>query len=82
MKASIIPIGNSKGIRISKVLLKECNIENSVEITREGAKLVIRPVQQTVRSGWDDAFKMMSERNEDKLLLDEGIEEMEAFDWK
>ena len=82
MKASIITIGNSKGIRISKVLLNECKIKDSVEITREGDKLVIRPVQQTVRKEWGDAFKLMRERNEDELLLDEGLEEMEAFDWK
>ena len=81
MKASVIAIGNSKGIRISKVLLKECSIEDSVDITREGNKLVIRPIKETVRSGWGNAFKLMGERNEDTLLLDEGIEEMEELDW-
>lgn len=82
MKANLIPIGNSKGIRISKVLLDECNITDKVEITREGAKLVIRPVKQSVRSNWNNAFKLMHERGEDDLILDEGIEEMEALDWE
>lgn len=41
MKAAIIKIGNSRGIRIPKVLLEESGIGKEVEIklTRDGLKL-------------------------------------------
>ncbi|EDK72890.1 transcriptional regulator/antitoxin, MazE [candidate division TM7 genomosp. GTL1] len=41
MRTTIIAIGNSKGIRIPKVLLKESGIDNEVEIkaTKSGIKI-------------------------------------------
>lgn len=82
MKTKIVPIGNSKGIRIPKVLLKECNIEDQVEILRVGEKLVIKSVVSSPRRGWDEAFRLMRDMAEDAPLLDEGVEDLEAFDWK
>lgn len=82
MKASLVQIGNSKGIRIPKVLLKECNFDEQVEIHSDGKKLVIKPVSSKPRKDWDKAFSLMHKRKEDVLLLDEGIEDLEAFDWK
>ena len=42
MKVKIVPIGNSKGIRIPKALLKQCGFGKSVEITVEGNRIVLR----------------------------------------
>ena len=36
MKASIVPIGNSKGIRIPKILLQECCIGKEVDLEVKG----------------------------------------------
>lgn len=82
MKTNIVPIGNSKGVRIPKVLLKECAMEDAVEIEREGKSLIIKPVKSNPREGWDAAFGLMRKRKEDVMLLDEGVEELEAFEWK
>lgn len=57
MKIDIIPIGNSKGIRIPKALLKQCGINGSVDISVEGKKLVIRPLKKKPREGWEEAIK-------------------------
>ncbi|MCH5434723.1 AbrB/MazE/SpoVT family DNA-binding domain-containing protein, partial [Leptospira interrogans serovar Canicola] len=32
MKASVVKIGNSKGIRIPKAVLEECHIEEEVDL--------------------------------------------------
>lgn len=56
MKASIIAIGNSQGIRIPKALLEESGLSGEVdlELTKEG--LLIRPAKNS-RRGWEGAFK-------------------------
>ena len=67
MKAKIITIGNSQGIRIPKPLLEESGIKGEVEVTVEDTSIVIRPVRKP-RAGWDAAFAKMSERGDDALL--------------
>jgi antitoxin MazE len=47
MKASIITIGNSKGVRIPKVLLEESGIENDVEIKATKGAIKITPVKRS-----------------------------------
>lgn len=45
MKTSLVPIGNSKGIRIPKVLLKESGIDKDVEIKASKGMLKIIPIK-------------------------------------
>lgn len=83
MKANIISIGNSKGIRIPKVLLKQFDIHDQVELEIEEDGIVIRPAKSKPREGWDKTFKLMHERKEDDLLIDEQTDlEMEGWEWK
>lgn len=44
MKASIIKIGNSKGIRIPKILREEAGLEKEVELSLRNGKLYIEPI--------------------------------------
>ncbi len=67
MKATVIRIGNSRGVRIPKVLLEQCRLRDTVELEVDGGHLIIRPAEQ-VRSGWDDAFRKMAEQGDDALL--------------
>lgn len=73
MKADIIKIGNSKGIRIPAVLLKECGIVDKVEIEVRHNNIVLRPVRSP-RTGWAAAFKRMNQNNDDFLLIDEDLD--------
>ena len=68
MRARIVKIGNSQGIRIPKPLLDQIGIIEDVELDIEKNNIVIRPISNP-RSGWEDAFQTMSE-NEDDVLLD------------
>jgi antitoxin MazE len=49
VKASLVPIGNSKGIRIPKVLLEESGIEKDVEIKASKGMLRIIPIKSSAR---------------------------------
>ncbi len=83
MKAKLISIGNSKGVRIPKAILRQCHIENQVELEVKKEGIVIKPIKTRPREGWDKAFKLMHERNEDVLLVDETIDmEMDDWEWK
>ena len=67
MKARIVKIGNSRGIRIPKPLMEQTGLGEEVEIVVDENRLVIAPVD-AIRSGWVDAFKKMSDRGDDELL--------------
>lgn len=69
MKARIVRIGNSQGIRIPKPLLQQTGLAGEVEISAEADSLVIRPAR-TRRAGWAEAFRRMAERGDDWLLSD------------
>jgi antitoxin MazE len=66
MKARIIRIGNSRGIRISGAILKLIGADNEVDITVQGNALIIRPVHKP-RAGWEAAFREMKSRGDDDL---------------
>jgi antitoxin MazE len=77
MKTAIIRIGNSKGIRLSKVLLAKYKIEDEVELVLEPEAIIIRPVTKP-RQDWDSAFARMPEKSSDPLLIDDVLDEK---DW-
>ena len=77
MKTKLIRIGNSRGIRIPKILLDQCRVEDEVELETQNDCLIIRPVAAP-RSGWDEAFHQMAEAGDD-ILLDQ--EELSQTDW-
>lgn len=81
MEVSVIKIGNSKGIRLSKSLIERYNIEDSVEIIPEKGQIVIKPVSNP-RKGWEKAFKSMAEQGDDKLLIDDIFEDENLEEWK
>jgi antitoxin MazE len=69
MKSRIVPIGNSRGIRIPKLLLEQTGLSGEVEISAQDDALVIRPVKRP-RAGWAPAFQKMARRGDDALLDD------------
>lgn len=82
MYAEIIKIGNSKGLRIPKAFLKQCKIQNTVNLTVKNHSLIITPCKN-IREGWEESFSIMA-KNKDDALLDEnyldysvGVEEWE-----
>ena len=81
MRASIIRIGNSRGLRIPRALLEACGIRDIVELTVENGSLVVRPAH-LVRAGWAEAAHAMAERGEDYLLDPETPTTFDETEWE
>jgi len=81
MLVSVIPIGNSKGIRLPKAILEQLNIQDKLDLEIEDKQLVLKPIARKPRAGWEDALKEMSSNHEDVLIIpDSG--DTEAFEWE
>ena len=50
MKTSIIKIGNSRGVRIPKLLLEETGLGKDIELRIEGEKIIIEPYKKTKKA--------------------------------
>jgi antitoxin MazE len=67
MRARIIKIGNSQGIRIPKLLLEQSGIGDEIELEVQKDRIIIRQVRN-VRVGWEEAFRRMAANGDDQLL--------------
>ncbi|MBI5725120.1 MAG: AbrB/MazE/SpoVT family DNA-binding domain-containing protein [Planctomycetes bacterium] len=83
MKAAIIRIGNSRGVRIPMPLLKECGFREEVELEVRKHEIIIRSARSP-RQGWEDAFRHMAPRGDDTLTdkLEEIPTEWDRKEWK
>lgn len=85
MKTSIVKIGNSQGIRIPKLLLRQLQLTGEVELTVKHNQLVIKPGQRP-RQDWDEQFRKMSDRRDDRLLDEDAINltqwDIDEWQWK
>ncbi|MGA7459998.1 MAG: AbrB/MazE/SpoVT family DNA-binding domain-containing protein [Candidatus Korobacteraceae bacterium] len=68
MKAELVRIGNSRGIRIPKPLIEQCRLGETVDLRVEDERLVISP-GHIPRRGWDEAFRAAAASQRDELLL-------------
>jgi antitoxin MazE len=80
MELSVINIGNSKGIRLSKTILEKYNIGETVELILEKGYIILKPKAEP-RKGWEKAFKKMHEAGEDSLLLDDVFPDENFEEW-
>ncbi len=81
MKAQIIQIGNSQGIRIPKALLEDSRITGEVDLELHPEGILIRNAQKP-RAGWEQAFMTMAENEDDEMLDKYALTEFEKKEWK
>ena len=67
MKTRIVRIGNSRGIRLPKVVLEEAQLADEVELRAERGRIVICAATKP-RAGWAEAARRMHARGEDQPL--------------
>ena len=67
MGARLVQIGNSRAVRLPKVLLQEANLTDEVEIRARKGSIVIERVGRP-RAGWAEAARKLRERGDDRLL--------------
>ncbi len=81
MEVDVVKIGNSKGIRIPSIVLKECNITDKVEMIVKDGQIIMIPVENP-REEWASMFKKMRASEEDKLLIEDNLSEgVEDWEW-
>ena len=78
LKARIVKIGNSHGIRIPKLVLDQFGDVEDVEMEVQPGALIIRPVQ-CPRQGWEEQFRAMAAQGDD-VLLDEPLPSLTHWD--
>ena len=84
MRTKLVPIGNSRGIRVPRAVLQQCGFEEEIELEVKKDHLVIRPVSNA-RAGWDEAFRKMAENGDDQLLDEEAAHtetDWDRTEWK
>jgi antitoxin MazE len=81
MRARLIKIGNSHGLRIPKPILEQTGIVDDVEIDVEKNQIIIRPVKKA-REGWDKAFKIMGQKGDDKPLIEVISHSWDEEEWQ
>ena len=74
MHISVITIGNSKGIRLSKTLIEKYNIQDKLELILEKDRIILKPARAP-RKGWENAFRKMHEAGDDRQLIADVLED-------
>lgn len=67
MKVAIVRIGNSRGIRLPKTVLEQCDLGDEADLEVKNGQVVIRSARRP-RSGWEASFTAMHEAGDDALL--------------
>ena len=80
MDISVITIGNSKGIRLTKTVLEKYNITDTLELTLEKGYMILKPKQEP-RKGWGKSFKKMHENGDDKLVVPDVFGDEKFEEW-
>ncbi|MCC6690981.1 MAG: AbrB/MazE/SpoVT family DNA-binding domain-containing protein [Bacteroidia bacterium] len=80
MELSVINIGNSKGIRLSKTILEKYSIRDKIEIIFEKGYIILKP-KAAPRKGWEKKFKKMHENKDDKFLMSDVFEDENFDEW-
>ena len=77
----IVRIGNSRGIRVPKLLLDQADLPDEVELRAEPGRLVVSAAKRP-RAGWAVAARLMRERGDDALLDAGTATRFDRTDWK
>ena len=77
----IVRIGNSRGIRVPKILLDQAQLPEDVELHAEPGRLIVRAARQP-RAGWAAAAREMHARADDGLTLEPATTAFDRDEWK
>jgi antitoxin MazE len=78
MQIDIIPIGNSKGIRIPKALLEQCGFQTCATLRIEDNNIILSPVKKN-REGWAESFK--NAKDDEELLMGDFPNDFDEHEW-
>jgi antitoxin MazE len=74
MVLKIIRVGNSKGLRLPKILLDEYGFQDEVEVYLKADSIEIKPAH-IPREAWYEELRDLSEKESDELLIPDVFED-------
>ena len=80
MKTKLVPIGNSRGVRIPKPLLEQAGLQDDVELRVVEGGILVRGVGVR-RAGWGEAAAKVRERGADGLLDTPVATDFDESEW-
>jgi antitoxin MazE len=80
MKANIINIGNSQGIILPSMLLRQLKLsfKSPVQIEVDNGVIIIKPAP---RQGWAEAAQQMNASGDDELLMGDFPNDFDKEEW-
>lgn len=81
MRTRLVRIGNSRGVRIPKLLLEQAGLEDEVELRVVEHGIVIESVRAP-RAGWREAARLIRERGEDGMLDEPTPTRFDETEWE
>ena len=67
MKAKLVNIGNSRGVRIPKAFIEQAGLTEDVLLEATNGAILIRAARGN-RTGWDAQFAAMANNQDDQLV--------------
>lgn len=81
MKARLVQIGNSRGVRLPKPLIEEAGLGDDVELrVRHGAIVIL--AARAPRAGWGEAARSLHDQADAGLLDDPTPTRFDKKVWK
>ena len=80
VKARIVAIGNSRGVRIPKPLFEQAGLGEEVELHAEDGRIIIAAARRP-RAGWAEAAAAAHSRGDDRLL-ETPVAAFDAEEWE
>jgi antitoxin MazE len=80
-KTRIVRIGNSRGIRVPKLLLEQADLPDEVELRAEPGRLVVSAAARP-RAGWAAKARSMHARGDDTLLEGSTATQFDDTEWR
>jgi len=81
IKTRIVRIGNSRGIRVPKLLLDQADLPEEVELRAEPGRLVVSAATRP-RAGWAAKARSMHQRGDDVPLDDTTSTRFDDSEWR
>lgn len=76
MRARLIRIGNSRGVRLPKPVIEQAGLREDIDVQVRGGAVVISS-RKRPRAGWAEAARELRDRGGDRLV---GPQAQTAFD--
>lgn len=80
-RTRIVQIGNSKGIRVPKVLLEHARLPDEIELQAENGRLIVRAARKP-REGWAEAAKATHAGGDDEMLDPSTSSRFDEKEWR